>query len=115
MLDQAGIQWRVLMVSACYSGGFVPVLQNEKTMLITAADSQSKSFGCSEDSEMTYFGRALFQEVLAQDTSLSLVDAYPKAVQLIAEWEKSEDRDASNPQLSAPEKIVNKLRELETD
>lgn len=114
MLDQAGIQWRVLMVSACYSGGFVPVLQNEKTMLITAADSQSKSFGCSEDSEMTYFGRALFQEVLAQDTSLSLVDAYPKAVQLIAEWEKSEDRDASNPQLSAPEKIVSKLRELET-
>ena len=113
MLDQAGIRWRVLMVSSCYSGGFVPVLQNETTMLITAADSESKSFGCSEDSELTYFGRALFQEVLAKDVSLPLVDAYPKAANLIAEWEREEERDPSNPQLSAPEKIVSKLRELE--
>ncbi|WP_189402776.1 C13 family peptidase [Arenicella chitinivorans] len=113
MLDLAGIKWRVLMVSACYSGGFVPVLKNETTMLITAADSKSKSFGCSEDSEMTYFGRALFQEVLAKNASLSLVDAYPKAAKLIAEWEDDEELKPSNPQLSAPKEIVDKLREME--
>ena len=34
-LDEAGIQRRVVVVSACYSGGFVPALQDEHTLVIT--------------------------------------------------------------------------------
>ena len=36
-LDQAGIKNRVLILSACYSGSFVPPLSNENTMILTAS------------------------------------------------------------------------------
>ncbi|RBP53711.1 hypothetical protein DFR28_1011100 [Arenicella xantha] len=112
MLNEAGIKWRVLMISACYSGGFIPELENEHTLLLTAADSESKSFGCSDDADMTYFGRALFKEVLANSPDIALVDAFSEAVELITTWETEQDLDPSNPSKSAPPLIVEKLVEL---
>ncbi|MEO8651989.1 MAG: C13 family peptidase [Hyphomicrobiaceae bacterium] len=44
-LDQAGIKNRVLILSACYSGSFVPPLSNENTMILTAASAERTSFG----------------------------------------------------------------------
>ena len=60
ILDSAGIQNRVVIVSACYSGTFVPPLANDNTIVITAADARHPSFGCAPGREWTYFGDAFF-------------------------------------------------------
>lgn len=109
---KANIKWKVILISACYAGGFIEDLADEHTLVMTAADSENTSFGCSEESEMTYFGKALFNEVLAKDKDISLSDAFAKAKDLIAKWEKDEELTASNPMLSAPKAIVEKLASL---
>src|SRR5262249_20718981 len=58
MLDESGIKWRVLAISACYSGGFIEPLKSETTLIMTAADAKSTSFGCGTESDFTYFGKA---------------------------------------------------------
>lgn len=112
ILTASKIKWKVIVVSACYSGGFISALEDETTMVITAADATSTSFGCSEESEMTYFGKALFKETLASNPDISLVGAFEKAKLLIREWEKNEELDESNPQISAPKLIRDKLLSL---
>ena len=37
MLDSAGIKWRIIVVSACYSGGFIDPLKDEYTLIMTAS------------------------------------------------------------------------------
>ncbi len=109
MLDTSKVKWRVIMVSACYSGGFISELQDEHTLLMTAADAESQSFGCSEESEMTYFGKAFFREVFSKNDSVDLVSAFSRAKNLILEWEKEQELDASNPMISAPQAVVEKM------
>lgn len=46
-LDAAGIVHRVVVVSACYSGGFVPALRGPDTLVLTAARRDRTSFGCA--------------------------------------------------------------------
>ena len=41
MLDELGIRYRVVAVSACYSGGWIEPLQNEDTLIMTAADKST--------------------------------------------------------------------------
>lgn len=62
---------KVVVISACYSGGFIAPLKDEKTLLMTAARADRVSFGCSEESDFTYFGRALFAEALQQTDDLA--------------------------------------------
>ena len=40
-LDEAGIRWKIVVVSACYSGGFVEPLKDELTMVITASSADA--------------------------------------------------------------------------
>ena len=61
ILDSAGIQNRMVIVSACYSGTFVPPLANDNTIVITAADARNPSFGCAPGREWTYLRRCLLQ------------------------------------------------------
>jgi peptidase C13-like protein len=61
MLDQTGVQHKVVIISACYSGVFIPRLANSDTLVITAADAGHASFGCEDNkAQWTYFGDALF-------------------------------------------------------
>ena len=112
MLDSANIKWRVLVVSACYSGGFVDVLSNSNTLILTAADSENTSFGCSDDADLTYFAKALFKEVLSNEPSIDLPDAFEKATEIINKWESEQELTSSNPMISAPSDILNKLKRL---
>lgn len=114
-LKASSVKWKVIMISACYSGGFVDKLEDENTLVMTAADSKSTSFGCSEESEMTYFGKAYFREVLANEPQLSLVDAFEKAKNLVDQWEKEQELSSSNPVISAPQPILKKLAMLSTN
>jgi len=108
---EAGIRWKVIVISACYSGGFVEPLKDGYSLIATAADAENKSFGCSDENEFTYYGEALFQDQLANN--VSLLDAFPKAIESITEREKREKKEPSNPQLWLEPSIVERLQLFE--
>jgi hypothetical protein len=113
MLDESGIKWRIIVVSACYSGGFIDALKDDHTLIMTASSADRKSFGCGSASEATYFGDALFQHALRFDDSF--VAAFDKARQLIAERERSEGVSRpSDPQIFVGDAMAAKLPQLET-
>ena len=59
-LDEAGIGYLWLVVSACYSGQWVDPLAERRRMIFTAAAEDRTSFGCSDDSDRTWFSEALY-------------------------------------------------------
>ncbi len=95
-LDEAGIQWRVIMVSSCYSGGFVEPLKTAYTAIATAAASDRKSFGCSHDRDFTYFGEALLRDQLREEYSFPV--AFFAATSAIGIRESEEGLKGSQPQ-----------------
>ncbi len=106
-LDDAGIRNRVLVISACYSGGFVPALKDDNTLVLTAAHKNRTSFGCGADSDITYFGRAWLVDALNGTTDF--VAAFETAKVLIAEREEAEDFRPSRPQIAIGKAIVPRL------
>ncbi|MBW8721306.1 MAG: hypothetical protein JF626_05245 [Polaromonas sp.] len=112
MLDKAGILNRVIAVSACYSGGWVEPLQGDNTLVMTAADKDHTSFGCGNKSELTFFGRAIFDEQLRKTRSFE--QAFQAAVPIIKQREiEGEKSDGfSNPQIAVGASIQGVLNEL---
>lgn len=84
-LDDAGIKNRVLIVSACFSGFYIPALANADTAILTAASADRSSFGCQPEREWTYFGDAFFAHAVAGGANL--MDAFDQAKVLIEKWE----------------------------
>jgi len=111
-LDESGIRWRVVVVSACYAGVFVDALKNETTAVVTASDAAHSSFGCQEDRALTWFGEAFLRDSLPESDSLE--QAFARATRLIAQREDSEHEAHSNPQLYVGALMRHKLRELES-
>lgn len=101
---------KVVVISACYSGGFIPPLKDDKTLVMTAARADRVSFGCSEDNDFTYFGRALFAEALNETDDLAR--AFELAKVKVAEREKAEDYEPSLPQLWAPRAVLEHWKRL---
>jgi hypothetical protein len=110
MLARSGIRWKVVVVSSCYSGSFIPALQDEHTLLITAARADRTSFGCEDAADFTYFGRAYFEQGLSQTGSFT--EAFGKAKSLVAAWERKDNYEQSEPQMVVGEKIGAKLRDF---
>jgi hypothetical protein len=111
MLDASGIKWRIIVVSACYSGSFIAPLQDDNTLILTAAAADRTSFGCSNENEYTYFGDAYFNDALQSETSF--VSAFDQAAKSIAERERAEGLTPSQPQIHVGSAIRTKLAELE--
>ena len=101
---------KIVVISACYSGGFIEPLKSPNTMVITAARADRVSFGCSEESDFTYFGRALFAEALQENRDI--VQAFTLAQARVAEREQADHYQASEPQIWAPERVVEHWRAL---
>jgi hypothetical protein len=99
LLKESGIRWKVIVVSACYSGGFIDPLRDDWTLVITASRHDRSSFGCADQNEFTYFGRAFFKESLP--ASRSFQDAFAKADALVSQWEKKDQpkEERSLPQI----------------
>ena len=112
-LDASGIRWKVIIISACYSGGFIEKLRDEYTLIMTSSDAQRESFGCGSGSEFTYFGQALLDVELRR--RFSFVDAFRAAVNSIEEREKKERLKPSNPQMAVGSLIEPKLERLALD
>ena len=96
-LDASGIRWRVIVVSACYSGSFIDELASPTTVIITASATDKMSFGCTNSAEMTYFGQAFFAESLRENTSFS--DAFKDAAYRVQERELYMGFEPSEPQM----------------
>ena len=106
IVNGAGLPWRVVVVSACFSGGFIRPLKSPRTMVITAANSRRTSFGCENGREYTYFGAAFYRD--------SLIDAdfraaFDQAVPLVRAWEKEQGHKHSKPQIWVGREIARKL------
>ncbi|WP_420009959.1 C13 family peptidase [Xanthomonas sacchari] len=97
LLDDAGIRNRIIVISACYSGGFVPALKTADTLVITAARRDRPSFGCGNTASATYFGRAWLIDALARTTDI--VESYSLASAEISAREQAEGEAPSYPQL----------------
>lgn len=119
LLRDSGIRWKVVVVSACYSGGFVEPLRDDNTLIITAARHDRSSFGCSDENDFTFFGRAFFSEALPRSNSFQ--EAFRRADRLVGEWEEKEAREAkcegaacdaarSLPQMASGAAIEKQLR-----
>src|SRR5437870_5784724 len=69
-LARTGVRHRIVIISACYSGVFIPALANADTLVITAADAKHPSFGCRDGAVWTYFGDAFFNKALRRKANL---------------------------------------------
>ncbi|MDN6308484.1 MAG: C13 family peptidase [Psychrobacter sp.] len=96
-LDAAGIRWRVIVVSACYSGSFIDELASPTTVVITASAADKMSFGCTNTAEMTYFGQAFFAESLRSNNSFE--SAFKDARLRVSERESVMGFEPSDPQM----------------
>ena len=103
ILDRTGINHKVIVISACYSGIFIPRLAGPDALVITAADAQHPSFGCQDKAKWTYFGDAFFNVALRQADNLH--DAFACASTLVRRREQSEGFTPSNPQMAGGENV----------
>jgi hypothetical protein len=113
MLAALPVRHKVIVISACYSGGFVKPLKDPYTMVITAASEDKASFGCSDRTTMTYFGEAFFKDALFNKDapSTSFVTAFDRAREIIKGREAEQALENSNPLIFKPKAIVKKLKQ----
>ncbi len=108
MLQDAGVKWRVIVVSACYAGGFIEPLRDANTIVIAAAAPDRTSFGCEADRDFTYFGEAYFRDALAQTRSFTA--AFELAKELVAKKEAAEKLTPSLPQMWVGPALAERLK-----
>jgi hypothetical protein len=114
LLDESGIKWRMLAISACYAGGFVDVLRNPSTIVLAAAAPDRTSFGCSDDRDLTYFGEAFYRDALSRPVPLR--EAFAAAQELIAQRESTEGvAERSEPMAYFGEELEGRLEVLEAE
>ena len=115
LLEETKIRWKVVVISACYSGGFIDALKNDHTLVITAARHDRTSFGCSDTNDFTYFGRAFFRDSVRP--GVAFADAFRNAERVVHELELEQAKELklkaplhSLPQISEPPAIREHLR-----
>src|SRR3954469_16780510 len=104
MLDASGAKYRVVVVSACFSGVFVPVLADPRTLVITAAAADRSSFGCEDRATWTYFGDAFCNQALR--TAPTLEAAFNTARRIVTARERREGFTPSNPQMAGGTEVL---------
>ena len=109
LLAKSKIRYKVIVISACYSGGFIDALKDDTTMVITAAREDRASFGCGTKSDITDFGRAFFVEGLNHNDNFA--GAFAEAAKLIDTWETRDDDEHSYPQLVTTAQIEARLQQ----
>ncbi|WP_026789429.1 C13 family peptidase [Pleomorphomonas oryzae] len=108
-LDRAGIKNRIIIVSACHSGVFVPLFSDERSAVFTASSTENVSFGCNDTNDWTYFGSAFFQHGLLEKRNL--IGAFVRARELVWDWE-TKSQTHSNPQAHVGSVIAAQFPEI---
>ncbi|NID14807.1 C13 family peptidase [Luteibacter yeojuensis] len=107
ILAKRPFRWKVVVVNACYSGGYVPKLRGQGTLVLASARTDRTSFGCGADSDITYFGRAWLADGL--NATPDFIEAFGKARTAIDGWEKRDALLPSEPQIDIGAGIQDKL------
>jgi hypothetical protein len=104
LLDEAGIIWRIVVVSSCRSDAFVDALKGNTT-LVLAATGGDRAGGCAVAEGSTRLGASLFG------------DALPLAESMQQAFERAQSAPTPGApaiaQLSIGPEIENKLKELD--
>jgi hypothetical protein len=96
--ESCGKRPTIVVISACFSGVFVPALADANRMIMTAADAEHSSFGCSEADKYPYFDTCVLQVLPAAH---DFIDLGPKVQACVAEREQETHMPfSSNPQVS---------------
>jgi hypothetical protein len=96
ILNEFDISPNLVIISACFSGGFIEPLSTNNRAVFTASSATTSSFGCSDDTDMTWFGRALFETNIGKMNNL---DAWiTGAKDTIQSWEADKELPPSDPQ-----------------
>lgn len=96
-LKAAGVARRVVVISACYAGTWIPALADDNTIVMTAAAKDRTSFGCDDSRRFTVFGEAFLGSLAARNVSLH--DAFEDAKRKISVEEQKEKETPSLPQV----------------
>ena len=96
-LDRAGVRNRLIIISACYSGVYLPALRNDHTAVLTATAADRTSFNCTAEDKWTYFGDALFQAGFGAHADVP--QAFYAARRWVEQKESSDWLPNSYPQL----------------
>jgi hypothetical protein len=107
LLDRTRARYRILIVSACYSGVFAQALADPRTLVVTAAAATKPSFGCRDGATWTYFGDAFFNQALKSEATLPA--AFSRARALVTERERREGFDPSEPQIAGGAEVLARL------
>jgi hypothetical protein len=100
----------VVIVSACYSGMFIPVLRADNRMILTAARGDRTSFGCGETNSYTFFDQCILESMPKSTTFPMLSDL---ARECVAQRENDEMvQPASEPQVYVGSAIAGQLEQL---
>jgi hypothetical protein len=107
-LNNLGDTPTTVILSACYSGSFVPKITNKPRIVLTSAAANRNSFGCNYGSDNTYFISALFGDSFDAgktwkanfDTARSAIEKREQAMRLAP---------SSNPQRYIPANVEDKL------
>ncbi len=111
LLDGLGFERRMILLSACYAGVFMPNLTSENSIIMTAAASNRTSFGCTPGNDWTFFGDALVNNALRKTQTFD--KASDEAVLLISNWEATRKLVPSRPQIFVGDKAKDWLAPLE--
>ncbi len=106
IVNGADLPWRVVVVSACFSGGYIDALKSPRGLVITAASARRMSFGCANGRDYTYFGAAFYRDSLTDGDYLA---AFERAAVLVRKREKRKGFKHSRPQIWVGEDIADKL------
>jgi hypothetical protein len=81
MLDQScGERPTVVVISACFSGVFVPTLAKPNRAVLTAARPDRTSFGCGQDDKYPYFDDCFLSSIPAAHDFSALAGAVRQCV-----------------------------------
>lgn len=69
-LAPLGNRTTVLVLSACFSGSFIPALRADNRVILAAARPDRTSFGCQAGAQHTVFGAAFLDALATPQTSL---------------------------------------------
>lgn len=110
LLDNAGIQWRIIIVSACHASAYADALDDDYTAVVAATDDGGNAAICASDGDTTAFGDALFTDGFAHTDSL--VTAFAVAREHMARVERAQRLAPSRPLMRAGVRIEPLLRHL---
>jgi len=98
----------IIIISACYSGVFVPALQSAKRMIVTAARADRTSFGCNESHRYPFFDGCILSSLARSNDFVSLAR---DAIACVGEQERAMGMSPpSEPQLFIGDAIAPLLK-----